>query len=567
MIPQLNLWLTTSENGRYVEINRTGGESLIRPMLFAVIVMGVLLVAFQNCNPFTSAPTSISNGTPATYPYDVLTQHNDNLRSGIQPNETILMPANVNQNQFGKLFSRTVDGQIYAQPLYLYQFPIGGKTRNIVLTVTMHNSVYAFDADDPAASSPLWQVNLGASVLPSDFGNNYTDVLNEIGILSTPAVDRLNNVLYVLAETKENGNYIHRLHALNLTNGSEKPGSPVVIQAQVAGTGQDAQNGVVAFDSKMQLQRPGLTLTGGIVYLAFASHGDDAPYHGWVMAYDAKTLQQVAVFNTSPNSGAAGVWQSGQGLTVTPDGDLQFATGNGMGSDATQVSERTESVVRLRLTGSTLTLVDWFTPSAWQTMDSSDTDLGSTGCLYVPGADLLVVGSKGGYLYVVPRSNMSHITTQDQGIIQTLQITNEEVHGTPLFFTHSLGSWLYVMANGDFLKAFSFDGKKFGTTPVSVSSVNAGPFPGGILTISSNGSNNGVVWVNASLGNANQATQPGILRAFDATDLTKELWNSLQNQARDNFGNHSKFSAPTVANGKVYLATFSNQLVVYGLLQ
>jgi len=494
-------------------------------------------------------------------PVSVLMQHNDLGRTGSNPNESTLNTSNVNVSKFGKLFSRAVDGQIYAQPLYVPSVTIAGKTQNVVYVATMHNSVYAFDADDPSASAPLWQLNFGTSV-PS----TCDDTQPEYGILSTPVIDPTTNTIYVVARTTEtNGSILFRLHALDITKGAEKPGSPVVIQASVPGSGLGSANGTVAFDASIEINRPGLLLLAGQVYVAFSSACDADNFHGWVMAYSAATLAQTAVFNVTPHGGFGGIWQSGNGPAVDSAGNIYVLAGNGS-FDANQPGGFDYSDSFLRLSQS-LSVLDYFTPSIQATMQEDDIDL-AAGPVLLPGTTYVVGGSKDGLIRVVNTTNMGHFNSSgDSQIVQEFQAAEGPMLASPATWTGPAGQFLYVWTQNDVLKQYRISAGKLQTTPFATSSA-AGPdgARGGALSVSSNGTTSGtaILWA-AVAANADSVPPPGVLRAYDATNVGTELWNSYQNQGRDDFGLLAKFAAPTIANGKVYVATFSNQLVVYGL--
>lgn len=521
----------------------------------------------------------------ARVPVAVLTQHNDAARTGANLSETTLNTANVNAAQFGKLFARPVDGDIYAQPLYVPNLAIPGQgLHNVVFVATQHNSVYAFDADDPAASAPLWHVNLGPSVPTGDFGDgNYRDIAKEVGVTSTPAIDLATGTIYVVAANRDGSKwpytYRHRLHALNLLTGAEKLGGPAIVQGAVPGSGAASQNGVVAFDSHQQIQRSSLLLSRGVVYFAFASYSDYDPYHGWIFGYSAATLQQTAIFNTTPDGGgpndpqlgAGGIWQSGQGISADANGDLYAIVGNGTFSANAGGRDYGNSFLKLRPGPTGLTVVDWFTPYNQADLTARDLDLGSTGVLLIPGTNLLVGGGKEGKIYVLDRANLGHYRAADDGqIVQSFLATNANIHGSPVFWNGPAGALMYVWAEDDALKAYRLVNGRFQTTPAAVGSYTLPHgMPGGILSLSANGAaaGSGILWATTAIGDANQAVRPGILHAYDAANVGVELWNSAQNAGRDDLGNFGKFSSPTIAEGKVYLATFSKQLVVYGLLK
>jgi hypothetical protein len=503
-------------------------------------------------------------GGPGLLGPAVLTQHNDNRRTGANLLEAQLTPANVNVSSFGLLFTRVVDGYLYAQPLVVPGLTVGGKRRNVVYLATEHNSVYAYDADDPAASTPLWHKSLGT---PVDT-NEYTcgDLIPEDGVTSTPVIDPRTNTLYVSAKHKDGGVYAQTLHALDLITGDEKPGSPVDVAASAPGSGWGSPDGIhVPFNAQVQLQRPALLLANGQVYLAFGSHCDRGAYHGWVIGFDAATLRVTNTFNVTPNGGMGSIWMSGQGPSADENGNVYVVTSNG--DNASDGNEQlTESFVELT---PQLAVQDWFMPYNYQALNDQDLDLGSDGALLVPGSNLVISGGKEGVLYVVDRTNMGHFHSgNDSQIVQSFKVADANVHGTPVYFQSDTAAFIYVWPEQTYLMAFRLAGGALEPMPASQSPTPAPQgMPGGFLSISAKGTKNGILWASLPyMGNANKGTVGGVLRAFDATNLGNELWNSEQNHARDTVGNFAKFVAPTVVNGKVYLGTFSNQLNVYGLL-
>jgi len=484
---------------------------------------------------------------------NVVTANYNNLRTNANVTETILTPANVATGGFAKLGSFNVVGQIYAQPLYVGGVQVLGKgIKNAVFVATMNNNVYAIDADNPTAASPLWQVHLGDPVPAAKFPD-FTDIIPEVGILSTPVIDIVRQAIYVVADTLENGAPVFRLHALSLADGHEILSGPVAIAASVAGAGSGTVNGTVSFDASWQLQRPGLALANDTIYIGFGAHGDQGPYHGWLIAYDAANLQhQVAAFNTTPDGGGGGIWQSGRAPAIDSSGNVYVASGNGDFDGNTNFGG---SVIKL--SGSDLTVVDWFAPADWQYLSANDLDLGSTGGILVPESDLLITGDKAGSLYHINLSAMGHV----------------ESDSVPGHFTASLagifqmGVWggeqssrLYQHDWNGLLKAYTVIGTTIVETPASQGTWKGDSLYHG-MAISSNGESDGIVW--ETTGNYNRSGIPGTLHAFDASDLTKELWNS-DLQPGDVLGAFAKFAVPLVANGKVYVPTFSNRLVIYG---
>jgi hypothetical protein len=494
----------------------------------------------------------------------VLTAQDDNNRTGANLQETTLTTANVNAAQFGKIFSRTVDGYIYAQPLYVPNVTIPNQgMHNVVYVATMNDSVFAFDADSATASTPLWQVSLGTPV-PVSSGlfppGNYSGSFPASGILSTPVINTATNTMYVVALILLNGNPAYQLHAIDITTGQEKPNSPALIQASVSGTGYDNNNGTVTFSPGMQLQRTGLLSANGDVYLAFGSYGDVSPYHGWILAYDATTLKQVAVLNDTANGGQGGIWQANGGLAADSSGSVYVSTGNGTWDG---VANFGQSVLRLT---SGLSVADWFTPDNYVYLNTYNLDVGSGRTILMPGTDFALAGGKQGILYVVNCSNLGQMAASNSQIVQSFQATVGEILGGITYWDNSVEPMVYVWGKGDYLNAYAFANGAFTTTVASTSTMTS---PAGVaLAVSSNGSNagTGIVWASTPYMDPVELTTVGVLRAFDASNVSTELWDSTQNSARDSVGTFAKFAIPTVANGKLYLPTFSNQLLVYGLL-
>jgi hypothetical protein len=499
----------------------------------------------------------------------MLTQAYSQARTGANLAETMLNTSNVNASQFGKLFSRSVDGFIYAQPLFVSALAIPQKgVHNVVFLATEHNSIYAYDADDPNASAPLWHVSLGNPVPSTDVDPNYSDLVPEIGITSTPVIDASSGTMYAVAKTKDSTGYHQTLHALDITSGGEKIGGPTEITASVSGTGAGTSSGRVRFDPLMQLNRPGLLLVNGVIYIAFGSQGDIGNWHGWLMAYDAATLNQLGVFNTTPDGDEGGIWGAGQGVTADEGGNIYVSTGNGRYDASAGGRNFGDSVIKL---SPALNVIDWFTPADQLQLDQDDEDLGSGGPLLLPGTSLLAICGKDGMLRLIDTGGMGRFHPSSNNDAQELQAVDGIFLGRPVYWVSpNNGPVIFMWGEGSALKAFKFSGQ-FQVAPVSQSSVVVPPGKSNSvpLSVSSNGSQQGtgIVWASCpDLADSNHQTVHGILRAFDATDLTRELWNSTLNQARDDTGNYAKFCAPMVVNGKVYQASFSGVLNVYGLL-
>jgi uncharacterized protein (TIGR03437 family) len=489
----------------------------------------------------------------------VLTGGNDNSRTNANLAETILTTSNVKASSFGRLFALSVDGQIYAQPLYQQNVTVAdGSTHNVVFVATMHNSVYAFDADAPF--TPLWTVNLGPSVPTSGYtadDGTYTDITPENGILSTPVIDPTTGTLYAVAASFENGVYLYRLHALDTSSGAEKFGAPAKIAAQVTGLGDNSTNGMVGFDASQHIQRPALLLSNGIVYVAFGSHGDAAPYHGWIVSYSAFDVHnRLAVFNATPNGSEGAIWQSGRGLAADDSGNIYAVTSNG---DSDFMSNYSDAVLKLDPTQ--LTISDWFAPFNFQFLSDNDDDLGSCGALLIPGTNYLVTGGKQGVLYLMDRTALGNTAPNDSQISQRLDMQNFGFFNMALW-NRPDGPLLYVHLANSPVTAWKLNGSQFPTQPTA-QSVNGFVVPFQGMALSANGvkSGTGILWVTGA--NNWPLPGPGVLHAYNAETMN-EIWNSTMNPA-DDVGGFVKFANPTVANGKVYVPTMDGQLLVFGL--
>ncbi|MHB1142406.1 MAG: pyrrolo-quinoline quinone [Sulfuricaulis sp.] len=533
------------------------------------------------------APAPPSPPSPPTA-VNVLTYHNDNARTGQNLQETLLTPANVNSTTFGKLFSYSVDGYVYAQPLYVSNVPVAGQLRNVVFVATEHNSVYAFDADNQAGA-PLWRVSFidpanGITTVPyQDTASppGYTgpgpvipggcaDLTPEIGISGTPVIDRATGTLYVVAKTKEiNGAavaYEHRLHALDIATGASRPGSGRALQASVPGTtSPNDGNGRVLFQSLRQNQRAALLLNKNIVSIAFSSHCVIRPYQGWVLAYDAKTLDQLGAFNVVPNDpkGKGGIWHSGGGPAADASGNVFVMTGDGPFDPGPGVDSYSDSV--LMLTNGSLTISDYFTPFNQQELENANADMSAAGPLLLPDQSvgpprLMLSLGKQGIAYLLNRDNLGKFQAgSDSQIVQSFTwglcgTGRCLIFGTPAYFENAV----YMAAAGDKLKAYTLGQ---GQLVLSGESTNSFSWPGATPVVSANGASNGIVWALETNGSG----APAVLHAYSAADVNIELYNSSENAARDNPGPAIKFSVPTVANGRVYVGS-QYQVSVFGLL-
>jgi len=515
--------------------------------------------------------------TAPIFGQDVLTQHNDPARTGANLHETLLTSGKV-KSSFGKLFSLTVDGQIYAQPLIVNSVDIPGKgTRNVVYVATMKNNVYAFDADDPNQDCPLWKKNLGRPVpyqlIPINWGSvvGLFNIKPFIGITATPVIDPASHRIWVSVKSYINDDDLrYYLYALDFRSGEILATSHPI----QAGGGDDK------LDGKNNLQRPGILRANGMIYLAFGSQQDGGFYHGWVVAFDEQTLEQKYVFNATPDDtlGEGGIWQAGNGLASDSQGNVYLMTGNG----SFEADKRYgSSFVKL---SPELKVLDWFTPSNYLKLTLLDIDIGSSGPMLIPDSDQLVGGGKQGYFYALNRSGMGHLQhgnslapgeqifkVSDHWTLDWISwlipmVGYHHIHGGPVYWNSSQrGSLVYIWPEASALKAYKYDGSTHFQKKAAVVGPKAPKgMPGGFLSISANGNQDGLLWAALPLkDDAFVNIVRGTLRAFDANTL-EQIWSTDKSDPEDIF-NFAKYCPPTIANGKVYLATFSDKLNVYGL--
>ena len=516
---------------------------------------------------------TVSLLAPSHLDAQVTTAQYNNARTGATLNEKILTPANVNVGQFGKLFTFKVDSDVYAQPLYLPNLEIPGKGKhNVLFIATENDSVYAFDADG-ASTAPLWHVSFvnpsNAIATLSERDARCFFITPQVGITSTPVVDLKSGTIYVLARTKEgkgilrSDDFKQRLHALAVTTGAEKFGGPIEIKASVAGKGSGQSGGRVDFDPLDENPRAALLLANDSVYLSWGSSCDVGPYHGWLMAYDAHTLAQKAVFNTSPDASDSAIWQGDAGPAADTDGNIFVVTGNGEFDAVTNGRDFGDSVLKLSSAAQNLSVLDYFTPFNQAQLNERDNDLGSSGPVLLadqpgPHPHLLVTAGKEGRLYLIDRDHLGKFQPNDDShAVQTI-LAARGAYGAMAYWNQHvffIGSETriqdFALANGR-LKL-----KASGTTRF----FDSGATP----SISSDGSKNGIVWAASSKNWNEPPHKPAVLYAFDAADVSRELFNTEQNSQRDRPGVALRFAIPTIVNGKVYLGS-KGQVDVYGLL-
>ena len=505
----------------------------------------------------------------------VTTYHNDNSRSGANTQETILTPANVNSQTFGKLFAVPLDGDVYAQPLYLSGITIGGSSHNVVYVATENDSVYAIDAGSGAIYTQTSLIPSGGSTISSanDLGCN--DLIPQIGITGTPVIDPSTKTLYVVANVKTSaGTIAQYLHALDVTTLAEKFGGPIQIVASAAGTASDGNGSTVTFNPRNEFQRPALLLENGHVVIGWAGHCDATPWHGWVMSYSASTLAQEAVFNVTSSGSGGAVWMSGGGLAADASGNIYFATGNGTWNGSTDFGD---SIVKLGPpSGGQFPVVDYFTPWNQAALYTGDLDVSAGGLVLLPalssGVQLIAQQGKFGTLVLLNSGNLGKYcinetpacSSSDPNAAQEITNAGGGVWGSPAYWNGNV----YIVPAGSGVRAWSFNAGNSGmlsTTPISQSAQSfayAPPTP----SVSANGSTNGIVWVLSGPGYQSTCGSSNCLGlfAYDATNLSNLLYSSAQS-ATDAPGTTVKYAVPVVANGNVYIGTQSG-LSVYGLL-
>jgi hypothetical protein len=549
-------------------------SGLVRFSLLSIVVVTAFLALHMvscSSSPPPSQPSPPPPPTPTTGT-NVTTYHNDNARTGQNLSETILTPSNVNSSSFGKLFVITVDGKVDAQPLYLTQVSIPNQgMHNVLYVATEHASVYGLDADTGKA---LWQVSMLAAGETTSDDHGCSQITPEIGVTSTPVIDPKagpHGTIYVVAMSKDgSGSYRQRLHALDVTTGAEEFSGPQNIQASFPGNGDNSSGGKVVFAPGQYAERAGLLLQNGVVYTGWTSHCDIRPYTGWIMGFDQSTLAQVSVLNVTPNGNEGSVWMSGSGLAADTSGNIFLLDANGTFDTTLDANgfpsqgDYGNAFLRISSANRQLAVADYFEMSNQGAENGSDEDLGSGGALVLPDLQdssnqtrhLAVGAGKDANIYIVDRDAMGKFNPNTNNIYQEISgALSGGVFSMPAYFNNTV----YYGAVGDDIKAFAISNAQLGKTPASQTS-NAFGYPGATPSISANGTSNAILWVAENAGNA-------VLHAYDATNLTHELYNSNQaSGGRDQFGAGNKFITPMITNGKVYVGT-TNGVGVFGLLQ
>jgi hypothetical protein len=533
---------------------------------------------------YTITATSATNGSQTatatigvTDLAGVYSYHNDLARDGVNAQEYALSPSNVTGASFGKLFSCSVDGAIYTQPLWVANVTVNGVKRNLVFVATQHDGLFAFDADDNPCVQ-VWAASLidaphggtaGEKPVPNGpndslVGLAYYNLAPEVGVTGTPVIDPASATLYVLTKSVDSAGatFYQRLHAIDLTTGNEKPGSPTAISATYPGTGDGGST--VTFNARTSLQRAGLALVNGTIYVAWASHEDAPPYYGWMAGYtyNGAAFTQASVLNITPNFGYGGIWMSGAAPAADAANNLYVLSGNGMFDAANASAPNNDYGDSFLQLSSALVISQYFTPSNEDIDNANDRDFGSGGAAILadlpassPVTHLVIGGGKDGYLYVANRDKMGgHV---DANLWQKIDV-NGMVLSTGAFWNGQL----YFAASGQPLNAYLLDAvsAQFKLSDSTTSPAAGFGFPGSTPAISAGGAANAIVWAidaHAFCTNAALACGPAVLHAYDASDVSKELWNSAA-AATDTAGIAVKFAVPTIANGKVYIGTRGN---------
>ncbi len=560
---------------------------IICQQLLALVMFAGCVGLMVGCGGIGAGQSSGGEGTPPppkSQPPESLTYKFDNSRAGLNDKETTLKASNVNVNSFGKLMTLNVDGMIFAQPLYVSQLDMGGgNIHNVIYVATEHDSVYAFDAD-AKSDQPLWKRSFldgsdATTTVPNTDVNDpggRTALGPEVGITGTPVIDRKTNTLYVSAMTMENGTAVHKLHALDLVTGADRvPGE--VITATVQGKGVGGNNGSITFLALRQNQRAGLVLSNGNIYVSFGAFSDVEPYHGWIFAFNAATLEQLGAMIITPDTEGGSIWQGGAAPAVDALGDIYVVTADGGFTGNIGGMEFGDSLLRLSFANNAFVIKDWFTPYNQDCLNQDDLDFGSAGAALLPDAlsnkKLAIAGSKEGRVYLVDRDNMGHhLNNADTQILDSVLInpipcdinnpdfTSPQAANT-LRIYGSPGYWngnVYVgTANGN-LKAYSIQNNQLVLASQSNTRFSSrGPIP----IVTSNGTADAIVWIAERVTSTGQS----ILHAYDATNLANELYNSNQNSGRDALGKGTVFTVPLVINGKAYVAA-QNTVSIFGLL-
>ncbi|HZR44672.1 MAG TPA: hypothetical protein VFB12_31460 [Ktedonobacteraceae bacterium] len=512
---------------------------------------------------------------PAAANSAVLTQRGDSTRLGWDQHETVLNTSTVNVSRFGKRIAYSVDGKIYAQPLFVPNLLIRSIDYNVVIVATEHDSVYAFDADARTPEPPLWHTSFlhdGTTTISSMHDVHCPSISPEFGITGTPVIDPVTRTLYIVAATHEGTELVYRLHSLDITTGSEKV-LPMRIQASMPGTGDTAARNVI-FNAYQEQMHMGLLLLNGVVYTAFASYCDKYPFHGWILGYRASDLQQVVVYTSTPKGWGGGIWESASGLTADTDGNIYVMSGNGSFDLDTGGLDASNSLMKLRPQNGHLKIVDSFTPFNQKCTLAHDLDLGSGTPLLLPGQNEIIAIGKEGRIYVLNRSNLGGYQvvpdpcnkqqlprTDIDHVIQELPpyTLPGEFWGAEGYYAAPTGEYIYTAGSEDHLKAWKIVNGKLVPSPVSQAPETLN-YPGAIPVVSSNERVPGtaIVWL---VDQENVA----VLRAYAATDLTHELYNSRQNTSRDGLQGYDNFIVPTIANGEVFVGT-AGSLAIFGQL-